>query len=221
MDNIINENENQPSTTKQKLENFWYYYKNYVISILFLAIVIFSYFYSTIFEPSPDGTITIIAQPYFYDASDYMSETWSSFAVDLNDDGKTYVKVIPIQSDPFGDFGMDSTMYQAANLTVTSHINSANNFLLLLDEVNYFLLKEQGVQFVDLSQYSTSLKHDNEMYILKDTNLAESLGFTVFDVLFFALIDFSSLKPDMQADKVKLQSFEYDLSLLQTLIKAN
>lgn len=195
-------------TTKEKLDNFWYYNKNYVIAVLFFSVVIFTYFFDTIFEPDSDGTITIVAQPYFYDATDYMSETWSNFAVDLTGDGKTYIKVIPIQSDPYGDFGMDSTMYQAAAITVTSHIKTANNFLFILDEVNYTLLKEQGVQFVDLSDYSTNLDFNNEMYHLKGTALAESLEFSVFDILYFALIENPS----------ESLEYEHDLQLLKTLI---
>lgn len=208
----------EPKTSKEKLENFWYYNKNYVIAVVFIVVVLFTYFYSTIFEPDADGTISIISQIYFYDASDHISEVWSEFAIDLNGDGKRYVKVIPIQSDPNGDFGMDSTMYQAAALTVNSHIRTASNFLFMLDETNYLLLKEQGVQFTDLSTYTTNLDFDNEMYELKDTELAKALGYSVTDMLYFALLDFSSLTQEQQSDGERIVAYENDFKLLQSLI---
>lgn len=210
-----------PTTTREKLENFWYYYKNYVIGITFVVVVLFSYFYSTIFELDSDGTITIIAQPYFYDASDYMSEVWSKLVVDTSGDNKSYVKVIPIQSDPTGDFGMDSTMYQAATLAINSHIQASNNFLFMVDELNYMLLKEQGVVFKDLSGLTSSLTHDNELYSLRGTNLADTLGFSVFDVLYFAVVDIDFLTSDKQSDSNRIIAYEQDLKLLEQLIEYN
>lgn len=208
-----------PTTPKEKLDNFWYYHKNVILGIIFFIIAATSYYFAMVYEPESDGTITIIAQPFFYDSSDYLGETWSDFATDLNDDGKTFIKVIPIQSDPNGDYGMDPTMYQAATLAVRSHIKVSENFLFMLDETNYLLLKEQGVEFTDLSQFiSTDLHFDNELYSLKDSTLSKSLGFQVMDIMYFALVDFSSLSSEMQAEPIRVQAYQNDLSLFQSLI---
>lgn len=208
-----------PKTVKEKFDNFWYYYKNYVIAIVFMVVVLFSYFYSTIFEPDADGTITIISGIYFYDDYEYISKVWSEYAEDVTGDGKSYIKIIPIQSDPNGDFGMNATLYQAAELTVNSHIRTADNFLLMLDETNYHILKETGVVFEDLSAYTSNLDYDNEMYSLLGTNIAQSLGYAVTDILYLALIDFNSLSQEQQSDDGKYQAYENDKQLLKSLIK--
>lgn len=204
---------------KKKFENFWYYYKNYVIAVLFMTVVLFSYFYSTILEPDADGTVTIISGIYFYDDYEYVSDILSEYAEDVTGDGKSYIKVIPIQSDPNGDFGMDSTLYQAASLTVNSHIKTANNFLLMLDETNYNILKDMGVKFKDLSEYGAKLEYDNEMYALRGTNVADSLGYTVTDILYFALIDFYSLNDEQQNNEERLIAYQNDKNFLEILMQ--
>lgn len=219
----MKENENEvivPITAKEKFDNFWYYYKNSIILIVFFVVVLFSYFYSTIFKPDADATITIISGIYFYDDYEYISEVWSDYTKDVTGDGKSYIKIIPIQSDPNGDFGMDSTMYEAANMAVNSHIRSADNFLLMLDETNYYLLKEMEVEFENLSKYTSYLEYDDEMYALKGTNIAAELGYAVTDILYLALIDFTSLSHEQQNEEGKIQAYENDKYLLEKLITA-
>ncbi len=193
---------------KKDFENFWYYYKNYVLAITILIIASISYYFYAIYEPENDGSITIIAQPAFYDVSDYIGETWCQFADDFNNDGQVYIKVIPIQSDPNGDYGVSSNLQELTIMSITSHINSNKNSLFLLDETNYLLLKELGVNFTDLSPYSTNLEFDNELYPLNDTKLFDSIGsIRIMQHMYLALVDNSSNN--------------YDISLLTSLINVD
>lgn len=207
--NIL-DNDVKTKTNKEKLDNFWYYNKNYVIALIIIIIAGISYYFYAIYEPDNDGTITILTQPSFYDVSNYIGETWSEFAYDLNNDGQVHIKVIPIQSDPNGDYGVNSTLQELTVLSITTHVNIKENFLFMLDEINYELLIEMGVQFTDLSQYSDNLKFNNELYPLKDTILTQKLGYTIMDGLYLALIDSDSSNT----------FYDFDLNLLQSLIKA-
>lgn len=232
MSEIIKEDEEKIEDIKQtekaqnsnNFENFWYYNKTKVILGTILLIGIIMYVYPIITEPKSDGTVTLLTQPYLYEVSEHIGEVFSEHAKDLNADGKEYVKIIPIQSDPNGDYGMDSTMYQVSTLTVTSHLNSCENFLYLLDETNYFILKERGVEFVDLSQLlgnTIACDFDNELYSLSKTNYPSLIGIDLLNIMYFGLIDFSSQSIENQNDSEKIKAYENDMSLLLSLIGIN
>lgn len=204
------DNDVTPKTNKEKLDNFWYYNKNYIIAIIFFIVAGISYYFYAIYEPPNDGTITILTQPSFYDVSDHIGETWSEFGDDLNNDGQVYIKVIPVQSDPNGDYGVSSSLQELTVMSITTHINIKENFLYMIDEANYELLKEMGVQFTDLSTYCNNSEFNNELYPLKYTILTKNLGYTIMDGLYLALVD----------TQTSNSFYDYDLNLLISLINA-
>lgn len=141
---------------KKKLENFWYYYKYYVlIGVVFLIGFLIAV-KSCANKPDYDISALYITHSYV-DIDGKMEPLMSKYAKDVNGDGKTNLQIIPIS------YGTSHKEAQSAGATRAAQLATGEFVLLVLDEQNYTELKEHGF-LMDISHLGESSKLNGDYF---------------------------------------------------------
>lgn len=155
----------------KKLENLWYYYKNYLlIGIILLTAAIIG-----IVSCSNRGKfdINVLYMTHEYiDMTGQLDMLFSGYTDDVNGDGKENAQVITI------NYGTTLKEAQSAGATRSANLASGKNILFLIDEQNYNELKAGGF-LQDISHLGDSPYLEGDRFDAKNSGLLSSIeGFS-------------------------------------------
>lgn len=132
----------------KKLENLWYYYKNYILVALVLLISLSIAIGSCVNKKDYDVNVLYITHEYA-DLTGQLDVLFSGFATDTNGDGEANAQVISIS------YGTTVKEAQTAGASRAANLAAGKNVLMLIDEQNYNELKAAGF-LMDISDIGES-----------------------------------------------------------------
>ena len=141
---------------KEKLENFWYYYKWYVLAGLLAVIMLVVAIGSCSSKEDYDVTVLYMTHSYV-DIDGEMDPLLSEYADDVNNDGKVNTRVIPIS------YGTTYNESQSAGATRAAQLATGEFVLFLMDEQNYKELRDNGF-LMDISHLGKSSKLEGDRF---------------------------------------------------------
>lgn len=155
----------------KKLENFWYYYKNYLIIGLVLIVSIIVGIVSCVGKGTYDINVLYMTHEYV-DMTGQLDMLFSNYADDFNGDGLQNAQVITI------NYGTTLKEAQSAGATRSANLASGKNILFLVDEQNYNELKAGGF-LQDISHLGSSQYLEGDRFDAKASGLLSSIeGFS-------------------------------------------
>ncbi len=167
-------------TTKKKIENFWFYYKWYVIGFIFLAVVTVVGIRSCNRKVSPDLYLLYARDVTGPSMQQTELEAWlGKMSDDLNEDGEKTASVLTtVTNDQWNSVTSSALLVQ---------VNSGDAVLYLLTEKNYNLLHQNNV-LQDLSDLGESAYLKDDRYCITKSGVLEALPtFTGEQELFLCL----------------------------------
>ena len=88
-------------TIWKKIENFWYYYKWYVLGAVFIIGSLSFLMYDSARKPDPDLTVCYIGNSASQlGAEDALNERLADLLTDVNGDGQTYIEWLELTFEP-------------------------------------------------------------------------------------------------------------------------
>ncbi len=155
----------------KKLENLWYYYKNYLIVGVLLVIAIVIAVVSCNGRGSYDIRVLYMTHEYV-DMTGQLDVLFSEFVADNNNDGVSNAQVITI------NYGTTLKEAQSAGATRSANLASGKNVLFLVDEQNYNELKAGGF-LQDISHLGSSQYLQGDRFDAKSSGLLSKIeGFS-------------------------------------------
>ncbi len=156
---------------KKKLENFWYYYKNYLIIGCLLIIAIIVGVVSCANRGTYDVNVLYMTHEYV-DMTGQLDTLFANYADDFNGDGLENAQVITI------NYGTTLKEAQSAGAARSANLASGKNILFLVDEQNYNELKAGGF-LQDISHLGESSYLETDRFDAKKSGLLSSIeGFS-------------------------------------------
>jgi hypothetical protein len=164
-------------TIGKKAENFWYYYKWYVLGGVFLVLTLLIGIHSCKAKPNPDLHLLYIRDETPNAAQTAELEEWmSSMVDDINEDGEKTARILAFSRSNMWN-GDDS-----AALVV--QVNSGDAVLYMMSEIAYNTLHENGV-LQDLSAFDSPYIQ-GDRYLLSDAGVLQEMpGFIEEDAKFY------------------------------------
>jgi hypothetical protein len=201
----------KPQTPKSKWENFWYYYKWYVIVGVFILFVVLFTVYDFRSKVNPDYEIGLITQQsYPDDVIAALEARLTQYGTDLNGDGKVMVHVNPYV---VGDTGTgDPNLQMAGYAKITADLSNATSMIFIADSASFAKEQEefQLFSYLDGSTPAEGAKDYDRMRVaLKDcsvlsdlrTGLPDENMRNTFDDLSISMRVFQGTQLEQQEDK--------------------
>lgn len=201
----------KPQTPKSKWENFWYYYKWYVVAGMFILLVVLFTVYDFRSRENPDYEIGLITQQaYPDDIIAALEAQITQYGTDLNGDGKVLVHVNPYV---VGDTGLgDPNVEMAGYAKITADLSNATSMIFITDSASF--AKEQEAfhifSYLDGSLPAEGAKDYDRMRIaLKDCSVLSEIKTTfehekmqsAFNDLSISMRAFKGTQLEQQEDK--------------------
>lgn len=167
-------------TPKEKIANFFYHNKIYIILVSFFAILAGIFVYDLVTAVHPDANVLVVSTSNaLYLKIEEMEKLFEEYAPDFDGDDKVYV---PVSYIPTDDAASDDPMTYQANVTkAIGEIQSNDSVLLIASEATIQHM-ELGEFLVDLKARYPEKDFINEYgIVLKDTKLKEKLGLEEID----------------------------------------
>lgn len=156
---------------KKKLENLWYYYKNYLLVGALFVVAIIVGIVSCTGKGNFDMRVLYMTHEYV-DMTGQLDTLFSNYVDDFNGDGLENAQVITIS------YGTTLSEAQSAGATRSANLASGKNILFLVDEQNYNELKSGGF-LQDISHLGNSVYLEGDRFDAKNSGLLSSIeGFS-------------------------------------------
>lgn len=150
-----------PLTAKEKLQNFWYYYKWHTIIGLFIAFVLIFGVAQCTTKEEPDYTVMTVFDKYVpSEVTGKIEDYLEQFGEDINGDGKVVVHIYDASAS-------DDRDIQNANSTrLMAELQRGEVMLFIVDEDNFSRLDNLNVfekypDFKDKDGYALNLRYSN------------------------------------------------------------
>ncbi len=160
---------------KERLSNFWYYKKWWVISAVAAVIVIAITIYEITAMPSYDLVVGYYSESGISEESvDKLKSELAQYATDINDDGRIIISLTPIQA--VIDMGGDD--YVAAETRLMSELESSDTMLFICDRAYRDMLMsgdnaecfEEEFNMADRPELKEIIGYpDDTLYVLRRT----------------------------------------------------
>jgi len=163
----------EPKTFSKKVENFWYHYRITIIIVAALAGIVFWFLHDMITNTKYDINMGIFTfQPYYQDYV-ALSEEWTPYLEDYNNDGESHIMVLPVEYDIVEGSKESSSVDYNEIMASTTHLaaifdRSSRHYVLLMDQNYYDYFIERGLVFTDLSELSDAEGVEGDKFYVKD-----------------------------------------------------
>lgn len=158
----------EPLTPKQKWQNFWFYYKWWVVFFAFLAIVIGVCVYQIATQVKPDYLIVMVTRDTMNDSSiTSMEMDMSQYAEDLNKDGKIKVEIENLSLAQYAG-GVKNVAAETNATKLMAYLVSADAMCFIFDDVCYNDYLAQLKESADDGIFFDELKVSSEGYEPKE-----------------------------------------------------
>lgn len=138
----------QPQTFKMKLENFWFYYKWYILAAILIICMAVVSIHSCANKKSIDMYVLYMVNgAYSTQANEQLALKLENYVDDIDGDGEKRVQIITIS---FSDVLDRNDMAQESALTrLVGQISAGPALFYVFDDANYKALKEAEVKILD------------------------------------------------------------------------
>ena len=127
----------QPNTPRDRLKNFWFYYKWWVLAIAAFVVIVGVALWQTLATPVPDYQVVLVTKDLLDEAAvDGLEQAMEPFAHDLNGDGRVLVS---IENLPLAQY-VGGTTYSLAETNtqkLMAYLVSADVMFFIFDEPCY------------------------------------------------------------------------------------
>lgn len=215
----MNTKDKKSTSIKEKLENFWYYYKTPVI-IGVILIAIASYLISELTSSvSSDLKISLVSQNPLSEGSINFNEGMPGLIKDINNDSEAN---ITIQRTFLGE-DITSDESQAYYQTVMGQLSDKGATLFIFDKINLDrMIKKDAFcpldELIDISAYGDRVIYRNEVPValsLDGSKVLSDMQFTDDDL--YALVLFR--RPEDANDSECIAEYENAALVLTELMK--
>ncbi len=167
-------------TVGEKVSNFFYHNKMYIIFISLIVIILGFLAFDMLTNVKPDVSVMFIATDYNVTfMTSKMEDVLEQYCEDYNGDGEVYVRVsyLPAIVDTTG--GQSGLYYQQADQTkLVAEFQAADSIIIIAD---YDSCEEIGIAegvLADLSETYPDDENVSELgYMLNGTSFAEDIGY--------------------------------------------
>jgi len=133
---------NEVVGTKKKLENFWFYYKWWVLAGVLVAVLLGLLVNDLVSKQKYDSSVVIVAHGSITDEQEDAIDTLlDGFATDRDGNGRANVSLLSIQ----GFMQETSTYSYASDVQFTVYLQSDENNVWIIDDYTKKYLEDSGV----------------------------------------------------------------------------
>lgn len=170
-------------TFKEKVRNIWDYDKWFIIGGIFIAIMLVVFIKDVFFKEKTDIQIVSASVGYLSKAEVLSAEEYfGSFATDINNDGKTDVKLLNIGFSP--EHAKNPQLDKDSSTQLIAELTMQENCLFIIDKSNFEAIwKGDYSSLTDLSDLSDKIEKDTFFIPLKNTKIKDNLPFYNEDLL--------------------------------------
>lgn len=115
---------------KERIANFWYHNKVWIIFTTFIAAVVIFITCDSLMREKPDLTVMMIANNGLSMRQEELESFFEKYTDDLNDDGKVHVSVIITPLDPNSN---DAVMQQTYQSKFLAQLQSSESIMVITD----------------------------------------------------------------------------------------
>lgn len=168
-------------TVWEKIGNFFYHNKTYIIIVSVVVLLLGYLLYDLLSRVQPDVAVMFIADDYNISyKTDVMSEVLKPYCKDYNGDGKISVRVsyVPALAE-LSDGNAYALQEQQANQTkLFAEFQAADTIIIIADKKTCETMEIDKGVFADLSEiFPNDENADGYRYMLKGTAFAEDIGY--------------------------------------------
>lgn len=207
-------------TLKEKIDNFFYHNKMYIIMAVVMAAIVGFLIYDFVTKVDPDVTIMFVAvDPEFSLYTEKMENVLVRYCEDYNGDGKVKVRVsyLPANTDMTG---INAQYNQADRTKIIAEFQGPDSIIVINDEEACEVLNIAGSDiFEDLTKYYPDDENAGIWgYDLSATSIAEDMDY--FGLPDNLTVSFRSPRSGMNEKKFR-KNFEGAISLWTNYINGN
>jgi len=203
-------------TLKQKISNFWYYYKNYLFAGIIAIVVLVVCINSCKSRRNFDVNVLFMTHggENGYYETDELSALFDKYVQDVNGDGVANTQFITIY------YGTTVQQHNSANATRSANLAAGKNVLFLVDEQNYNELKGGGF-LADISSLGNSPYLIGDRFEIYNSGMFETLTGSnmLSDQYYLCLRTLDKTKAENDSSYVA--QYEAAKTLLKNIIKAH
>ena len=161
-------------TPKEKISNFFYHNKLYIILVTVLAAIAILFIHDMVTAIRPDANVMIICTDALGYKTEEMQQLFESIGIDYNEDGEIS---IPVTYSPSDDAASDDPTIYQANVTKLVGEIQVNDSLMLIGKEADFKRLDMMDYLVDFKELYPNQEWAGEMGIqLSKTGLSEKVG---------------------------------------------
>ncbi|MBR4910809.1 MAG: hypothetical protein IKZ47_05765 [Clostridia bacterium] len=167
-----------PKTFKEKVKNYWYFYRWIVIGSVFTAVVIAICVAQCMARVKPDIYLTVYAQEYISDAdAEKISEYFQKYCEDVNNDGKTYVE---INNCSYATDGNPQVIVAKKDKFNATFVAEETAFLYILDRKTFESFKDIATYSKAFEEKTVTLGDDFYNYCDSDDGVPLPKGLKLY-----------------------------------------
>lgn len=213
-----NDNKEKKPSFKEKTENFWYYHKSVVITLLVIGLIITAFIVTKPKDIVPDLSISLVSAEPLTEGSINFNTALPGVISDINEDGQADIGVIRFYIGK--DVTDESTQSQVKMLE--SQLADKGATLFIVDKLNFErMIKKDAFcpldDFFDLTAYQDRVFYRNDVPVA--FHLAGSKVLADMDLLnddLYALLLFR--RPGEENDPVRSAEYENAVLVLKELL---
>ena len=162
-------------TFKEKIKNIWDYDKWFIIGGLVLILALCYFAKDVIFKEKFDYTVVYAAEGYLTEEElNTFNNVLAEYAEDLDENGKTNVKIINIEFPPEG--ANHGQILKEKNTLLMTELALQENCIFIIEEEKILSLYENNTDaFLDLSTLSEEIPEGTRYIKLNQTKLKDKL----------------------------------------------
>ncbi len=176
-------------TVFEKIGNFFYHNKMYIIIVTFIVIVGGFLIYDMITTKRPDVAIMIIAEDdEFYFRTEEIQKHFEPYCKDYNGDGVVFVRVSYTPAAPKNSNDTVDLYYEQADQTkLVAEFQSADTIIVISDEYTCEVVQINNGVLRDMTEVYPDDENATKLgYMLSGTNIAEGIKYTAMSDELFA-----------------------------------
>ncbi|MBE7022568.1 MAG: hypothetical protein E7414_05080 [Ruminococcaceae bacterium] len=204
---------------KQKLENFWYYYKTPVILGILVLLIIAFLISGTTEKVATDLNISIVTADILTEGSINFDEALGDVIVDSNNDGEAHITINRL----FLAENTGGENYEAYAQALEAQLSDRGAVLFIFDRLNYErMIKKDAFcplnELIDINAYGDRVLYHNDRPMalsLQGSKVLADMNFTNDDV--YAMFLFRRPE-DAQNETLNIQ-YQNGVAVLTELMK--
>lgn len=211
-----------PKTFREKWQNYWYHYKWLTFGVIFFGGLGIWLLMSLLFPQRYDSSFSIMTEWSMSAYQEQITAPVQNLLQDYDGNGKVELEVQVYQA-PSVDSEESTTDPQLviANATrLMGNLSVGTYFIYLVDDVGYEYLKQNELQFLDLSEYvSEDRLEGGDRYQLIESELGSQMGLNPqFGNFTLCFLDPDSLGGRAETDEEIREAYERQWELFQALL---